>query len=273
MAPKPTPAQIEAMWRNYLTLGDDNPDRFEPLKVKYLHRLLRHLPSDPRCRLCYAPFKGAGGGLSRVLLDRGPSKLNPQLCNVCEKFASEFPGGAEVELSLLFADIRGSTTLAEGMAPRAFSRLISRFYGAATTPLFDAHALVEKFVGDAVTGLFTPGLAGRDHAAAAVRAARAILAATGHRDPGGPWAPVGIGLHTGLAYVGAVSAEGGVGEIAALGDAANVAARLASLAGPGEILVSAEAAAHAHLPTAGLERRELQLKGRAEPVTAWVVPA
>jgi adenylate cyclase len=268
-----SPEEIEAAWRNYLDTGDERDSRPALLKRALLYRLFRRLPSAPRCRLCFSPFHGIGGHLSRILFNRVPSKLNPQMCNACEQFAAENHGGAEVELSVLFADVRGSTTLAEGMRPRDFSQLISRFYDAATHELFNANAIVEKFMGDAVTGLFVRGLAGPEHPAAAVRAARGILAATGHRDPAGPWVPVGIGVHTGRAYLGAVGGESGTPEIAALGDAVNVGARLASLAGSGQALVSAETAARAGLDTAGLEPRELQLKGRTEAVRAWVLPA
>src|SRR5512142_3276585 len=67
--------------------------------------LCRLLPSPPRCRYCYAPFHGAGGALVRSLYGRRQSNLNPTLCNVCEQFASRYQGGAEIELSLLFADV------------------------------------------------------------------------------------------------------------------------------------------------------------------------
>jgi len=273
MPPHLTPEEIEAVWRNFLTTGDERAPARVLVKRKQLYHFFRRLPAAPRCRMCHAPFKGPGGQLVRLLFDRGPSKLNPLMCNYCDKFAATYHGGAEVPVSVLFADIRGSTTLAEGMRPRDFHLVVNRFYNAATEVLFDAHALVEKFIGDEVTGVFAPGLAGQDHAAVAVQTAKEILAVTGHRDPGGPWVPVGIGVHTGIAYVGAVGGEQGVPDIAALGDAINVGARLAALAGPGQIIFSADTAAAARLPMDGLESRELQLKGRAEPVTAWVLPA
>ena len=86
------------------------------------------------------------------------------------------------------------------------------------------------------------------------------LRATGHADPGGPWAPVGAGVHTGRMWFGAVG-EGSHVEITVVGDAVNTTARLASEAGAGEILVSTDAAAAAGLdPT--LARRSLALKGK-----------
>jgi adenylate cyclase len=191
--------------------------------------------------------------------------MNPHLCNVCENFANKYQGGAEIELSMMFADIRGSTSLAEKMSPTEFSRLIDRFYRVTTRVLYRANALVEKLIGDEVTGLFVPGFAGPNHADTAISAAKSILRETGHADPSGPWVPVGIGIHSGLAFVGSVSAEGGRADITALGDAVNTASRLASVANSGEIVVSDVSQTMAGLNIDGLESRNLELKGRSDP--------
>ena len=129
--------------------------------------------------------------------------------------------------------------------------------------------MVNRLMGDQVIGLFVPRFAGEAHSQAAVAAALDLLRATGHADPAGPWVPVGVGIHTGSAYVGAVGASGGVTEIAVLGSAANLAARLSSSAAAGEVLVSEAAAAGATLPSG--EHRELALKGISEPVNVRVV--
>jgi adenylate cyclase len=173
-------------------------------------------------------------------------------------------------LTLLFADVRGSTGLAERTSPLEFSRLMNRFYRVATGVLIDSEAIIDKFVGDEVVALFVPALAGSEHLRAAVRAGRGLLRATGHTDAGGPWLPVGVGIHTGTAYVGSVGGEG-VTDITALGDAVNTAARLASTAGPGEVLVSEATCAAAGLDTAGMEQRQLALRGRSEPVSVRVL--
>lgn len=98
-----------------------------------------------------------------------------------------------------------------------------------------------------------------------------ILAATGHAD-GAPWIPIGVGVHTGVAFVGSVGSESHV-DLTALGDTANIAARLASMAGSGEVLVTVEAADAAELEARGLERRDLALKGRSGPTSVRVIPA
>lgn len=83
--------------------------------------------------------------------------------------------------------------------------------------------------------------------------------------------PVGVGVHTGLAYVGAVGTKEGVNEIAILGSAPNLAARLSSQAADGEVIVSEAAAASAELATVGTESRHPDLKGISQPVSVRVL--
>ena len=259
------------VWRTYMMEGR-LPDYASPpwFEKKYLRPIVRLLPSDPRCKFCYYPFEGVGGAISRTVLGLAPSKLNPQLCNICETLASEYQGGAEIELSILFADVRGSTTIAEHMSPTDFSQLIDRFYKATTKVLFRKNAMVEKLIGDEVTGFFAPGFAGELHARAAFEAGQDILRLTGHEDPDGPWIPVGVGVHTGRTFVGAVSAEGSAADITVLGDTPNTGSRIASQAAAGEVLISEAALNAAALKTEGMEERLLSLKGREEPVKVWV---
>lgn len=263
--------KIELVWRSYLTTGKI-PEFAEPFwyESRYLRPIARLLPSEPRCQVCYYPFQGIGGKFVQAFLNLRPSKMNPHLCNVCENFANKYSGGAEIELSMLFADIRGSTTLAEKVSPTEFSKLIDRFYRVTTKVLYRANALVEKLIGDEVTGLFVPGFAGPNHANTAINAAKSILRETGHLDSSGPWIPVGVGVHTGTAFVGSVSTGGGHADITALGDAVNTASRLASTADAGEIVVSDSSQTMAGLDTSGLESRKLDLKGRSVPIDVWI---
>jgi adenylate cyclase len=184
---------------------------------------------------------------------------------------SQAPGGAEVEISVLFADVRGSTAIAERMLPQEFSRLMARFYGAAAEVIDESDGIVDKFVGDSAVALFIPGFAGSDHATDAIAAARGLLEQTGNDGPK-PWIPVGVGVHTGMSFVGTVG-EGDARDFTALGDTVNIAARLTGLAEAGEVLISAEAATAGGLETTGLERRRLELRGRDQSVDAWVAGA
>ncbi|HLF29091.1 MAG TPA: adenylate/guanylate cyclase domain-containing protein [Anaerolineae bacterium] len=257
-------AMVERLWRAYLTTGEFEKER----RQRHFFGLL---PGTPRCKNCLAPFKGAGSTLVRLVYGKRPSNLNPQLCNVCEQFARQYQGGAEIELSLLFADVRGSTTLAEAMNPTEFSKLINRFYNTATQVMIHTDALIDKIIGDQVAAMYVPGFAGPQHARRALDAAQQILRATGHARPEGPWIPLGVGVHTGTAFVGSVGSEGGTSDITVLGDAANTAARLASSARQGEILISDAAYTSAELDFGPLEKRHLELKGKSEPVLVHVL--
>ena len=128
------------------------------------------------------------------LVGKSQSSASPQLCTSCFTFISKNRGGAEIDCTLLFADIRGSTSLAETMSPLEFHGLLNRFYEAATSVVFSYDGTVDKFVGDEVVATFFPLLAGDRHAERGVAAGRALLAATGHGDRGGPWLPVGVGV-------------------------------------------------------------------------------
>lgn len=187
-------------------------------------------------------------------------------------FAKRYPGGTEIEISMLFVDVRGSTCMAEGMTPGSFGQLMNRFYKAATEVLIRTDAVIDKLVGDEVIGLYLPLFTGSNHARPAVLAARELLLATGHGEERDPWLPIGIGVHTGLAYVGTVGgAEDTVSDITALGDNVNVTARLASVAGPGEALISEATCAAGGVDLGELESRHLELKGRSEPISARVL--
>jgi adenylate cyclase len=246
----PPEAQDEVFWRDYL----NNPDSMQRIG----RRVFSRIPSAPRCRQCGAPFTGPGGRLMRLIGKRQSSR-NPNMCNTCATFMTEHHGGAEIRASLLFADIRGSTTMAERMSTAEFHALLDRFYTAASSAVFAHDGLVDKFVGDELVAVFPP-MWGDRHAIHAVEAAEDLLRATGHADQGGAWAPVGAGVHTGNMWFGAVGV-GDHAEITVLGDTVNTAARLASRAGAGEILVSVEAATSASLDPA-LEHHSLQLKGK-----------
>jgi adenylate cyclase len=82
---------------------------------------------------------------------------------------------------------------------------------------------------------------------------------------------VGIGVHTGLAFVGVVGDESSTADFTALGDNVNITARLASEAGPGEILISDTAFSAAKLDLGELEHRQLELKGKSEPIGVHVL--
>ena len=255
----------EEYWRKFLEGGGDTWKGIG-------RRVLKHIPADPRCRMCAAPFEGPGAPMMR-LMGKRQSEANPNWCTSCSDFMAKHHGGAETEGAMLFADIRGSTSLAERMSPGEYHALLDRYFAAATASVFKYDGFVDKFVGDELVALFFPLLSGERYAARAVAAAQDLLRATGHEEPDGPWVPVGAGVHAGRAWFGIVG-EGSHMELTAVGDTVNVAARLAAHAEAGEVLVSADAAADSDLPP-GLARRTLELKGKSlgtEVVSVRIAP-
>ncbi len=238
--------------------------------IRRYRDLFLHLPSEPRCRLCSAPFGGIGGFITRRT-GRRPWPKNPNFCDGCFVRFQRMPGGAEVDVMLLFADVRGSTPLSESLGSAAFGTLINRFFAVASRAIIDSGGFVEKFVGDEVTGVYLPGWAGPEFAMRAFEAGRRILRETGNGGADEPWVPVGVGLHYGRAYVGTLGTADAVSDFGVLGETANIAARLAGVAGAGELLVSEDAAPLIGVALAPSERRELSLKGVTQPVSVRVV--
>lgn len=252
----------DELWRGLLT-GEGSPLKHDRARYK-------RYPGRPRCKTCLVPLAGPFAPMVRLMTKRGPSRKNPNYCSLCEEFVRTHPGGAEIKISLLFADVRGSTTLAENMSAAAFTSLMNRFFASSNRILIDSDALVDKLVGDEVIGLYIPAIT-KDHSRKGIEAARDLLVATGHADAGGPWLPVGAGVHTGVAYVGAVGSDREIVDFTAMGDAVNVTARLAGLAGRGETLISQAAYAAAGVDLGDLESRRLELKGRTEPIVVKVL--
>jgi adenylate cyclase len=238
------------------------------VRARRLRRFWRMMPGAPRCKICTAPFGAPVGPLLR-LVGKGRWPGNPNYCGGCFKELYAHRGGAEVECTLFFADVRGSTRVAETMRVNDYRALLDRFYAAAAEVLVAHEGIVDKFVGDEVVAIFVPAFTGGAHARQAIDAGVALLRATGY-DGDAPWIPIGIGVNTGPAWVGAVGTADHV-EFTALGDAVNVTARLASAAGGGELLVTEAAARSAGLPLDGLERRQLDLRGKTEATDVVVV--
>src|SRR5258706_4553392 len=255
---KPDPSQ---MWHDWFVTNAFTAE-------KRLHHNLRLLPHDPRCKFCNAPFEGIGGVIVRTLYGRKRSSLNPRFCNVCETTANTNPGGQEVEMSMLFADVRGSTELSEQMSPTEFREVINRFYVKATNAIIQEDGLVEKLAGDAVAAFWGSGFAGPDDVARTGQAAQNILKIMEQQK-----IPVGIGVHAGVAFFGAMGSVDGLVNISAIGDEVNTAARLASKAAAGEILIGEQALKQAHIDENALESRSLELKGISEPVAVRVLHA
>jgi adenylate cyclase len=223
------------------------------------------VPSAPRCKVCAAPFKGIGSVVTAITGHRR-SNANPLMCTPCFGTLRDHPGGAEVEISVLFADIRGSTGLAEKIGAVKFRHLLQHFYAVADRAIDRHGGVVDKFLGDGIMALFVPFISGDNHAAQAIAAGRSLVEKESH-DPRLVEAGVrfGVGVHTGVAFVGTLG-SGDKFDFSALGDTVNAAARLGSLAPANELLVSWTAWQTAGLPADKLDRRPVKLTGREEPL-------
>jgi len=243
-------------WRTILS-GDDPG-------LRWLRATWRRVPGTPRCKVCAAPFQGPARLLARLAL-HGRSPLNPLMCGMCMRALRRHPGGAEITGSVLFADVRGSTGIAERRPPAEYRRLLQGFYALATAAIERRGGILDKFLGDGVMALYVPLTAGRGHAAQAIDTARDILGDL--RRAGGGLADLGVGcgVHTGEMFVGALGTDDRL-DFSALGDTVNVAARLGSLAEPGRLLAGLAAweAAGRGAPE-GVVRRQV-VSGRDTPL-------
>ncbi len=253
----PQPGDLSEFWFDVLS-GE------HPSLRKGVRRFAR-MPSPPRCKLCNVPFAGPFRPILH-LFGFNRWALNEQLCRVCMASMEEHGGGAEIHVSVLYADIRGSTAMAETITPREFTRTLDHFYSIVTRDVDREQGAIDHMAGDGVMAFWIPGFVGADHPQRALSAGMHLVADLVTEKSG---VPTGVAVHTGTAYVGVV---GGVGskDFTVLGDVPNTVSRLASAASPGELLISESIAEAANIDTSRLESRLLTLKGKAEPFPVWV---
>lgn len=239
--------------------------------TRVMKRLLRSLPSTPRCGYCGAPFTGLGARLVRPFGFR-PSRKNPNLCSACIEQAP--PGGTTLEIGVLFADLRGFTSDAESSSPAEAGARLRRFYAHAEKVFFP-EALIDKLIGDEVMALYVPPFlvptateldddVRRHVAHVMLDHARELLERVGY-GTGTPDFEIGIGLDFGEAFIGNLG-DTAVHDFTAVGDVVNTASRLEGVAAAGEVVLSARLAALLPEPIGVPEL--VDLKGKAEPFAA-----
>lgn len=221
-----------------------------------------------RCRLCYAPFTGISAPIARWM-GRGPWPRNPHYCDQCEQFFRDHRGGTEIDIAVVYADVRNSTQLTARISPAEFGALMQRFYLTATKVFVGNDAAIDKMMGDGVIGLCFPELGETDYRQRAARCGIEMLHATGHGSRKEPWLSIGVSVHAGTAFVGSLGVQGGSYEFAALGETMNVGARLVGAAAAGEIVISDAVWPHISDEIAA-EPRSLTLKGVEQPMPAHV---
>lgn len=233
-------------------------DGYEPLKVA--QRIFRRLPHDPRCKLCQNPFGGLGGTLVG-LFGRRPSRKSPSLCQFC--FDHLPPGGIEIDIGVVFADVRASTALGEQSNATAFAERLNGFYATATRVIIHNDGIVDKLIGDEVMGLFIQGVAGAEYRRKAAIAALELASKVTDLS-------IGVAANAGVAFVGNVGSES-VLDFTALGDAVNVGARLQAHASPGEVVLSASLypLIESEYPAVRFDR--VAVRGRSQPVDVAIL--
>ncbi len=248
--------KLDPLWR--AIFSGEHP---ELVRSRKLLRLLSPTAHD-RCRLCYAGFDGFTAPVMRAI-GRAQWLRNPHFCEKCESVLAEHRGGAEIEIAVLYADVRGSTQIAAGMRPTEFAALMQRFFETAIKVFTWSDAIVDKMAGDEVIAVYVPALTGADYRQRAVAAGLKLLRATG------PWLSIGVGVHSGETFMGSIGVEGGNYQFAALGDTMNFGARLVAAAKGGEMIMS-EVVWQDVSGEISAKPRSLELKGYAEPVKAYV---
>jgi class 3 adenylate cyclase len=178
-------------------------------------------------------------------------------------------GGAVVEVTAVFADLRGFTTFSEASTPEQIVAMLNRYFEVATAEILAAGGTIVQFVGDALMALFNAPVRQPDHAVRAAAAAlrmQAGIAAVG--EPG--WPRFRVGINTGPALVGNIGSKE-LRNFNAMGDAVNVAARLETTANPGQVVIGESTRALLPQGTTTEPLGELAVKGRRTPVVAHVL--
>jgi adenylate cyclase len=183
------------------------------------------------------------------------------------------PPPRELEVTVLFSDIRGFSTIAERLTARDIAEIIGRHLGAMAEVISEHGGTIDKFQGDAVMAVFGAPEPSEDHAERALQCALAMqhrqseLNAQGWGTDAVEALHVGIGLNTGVVMAGAVGGGGRL-EYTVIGDAVNIAQRLQSEAGGGEVVAAASTVSAA--PSVAAEPIGPRLvKGREEPVEVF----
>jgi class 3 adenylate cyclase len=180
-------------------------------------------------------------------------------------------GGYRQEVSILFADIRGFTTFGEKLTPEELVDTLNEYLSMAGSSILMFEGTLDKFVGDAVMGIFNAPLEQSDHVLRAVRAAAAIQRAIAeyHTFIGEDRAlAFGVGLHTGEAVVGNVGMSDRM-DYTVIGDTVNVAKRLQENAPGGKVLLSEAVYEIVKGSVKAVFYKDMQVKGREQPVKTY----
>jgi adenylate cyclase len=185
--------------------------------------------------------------------------------------------GERREVSILFSDLRGYTTLSEGMTPEAIAAHLNEYFDAMTKAIFAHHGMINDFVGDAVMAVFGAPVADPDHGLHAVQSAAAMERALADLNVrwatrGLPVLQMGIGIHTGVVFAGNVGGHDRI-KYTVIGDPVNVASRVEGLNKElgTTILITAGTLASLGARAQVKDRGPMHVKGRVEEVRVYEV--
>jgi adenylate cyclase len=185
-------------------------------------------------------------------MGRKPSRKNPTLCQYCIDHLPS--GGIELDVGVVFADVRGSTMIGEQCSATEVAAGLDRFYATATEVLIHHDGGDRQLIGDEVMAPFFRGLAGQDYRRKAALAALDLAASVQEL-------PLGVAANAGTAFVGGVG-SGTVMDFTALGDAVKIGARLQAHASPGEVVLASELYALVAADHPGARSERIELRGR-----------
>ena len=198
------------------------------------------------------------------------SRMNPNLCTICETMFTKVKRKKQVIIpaTVLFADLRGYTTISEAATSSDVVDMLHGFYDGCASAVWERDGIVNKFIGDAVLAIFNFPIMREDHVQQAVIAALDIQQRCSQRKRlvvGGVSVGVGIGIHTGPASIGEVGMA--CKDFTIIGSVVNTASRIQGTANAGEVLVSNEVYQLVADLFPNSESRVCQLKGIEQPLT------
>jgi adenylate cyclase len=200
--------------------------------------------------------------------------LSPEVASALLEDPSQAAlGGSTIEISVLFADLRGFTPFTERSEPAEVVALLNTYFGAVVPIILGVGGTIVQFIGDAIMAIFNAPVRQPDHAVRAARAALAFQARTRELAAAHPdWPLFRVGIATGPAVVGNVGSDE-VRSYSAIGDTVNLAARLQTSAQVGQVVVSPATAAALGSRATLLPIGALSLKGKSQPVEAYELVA
>jgi adenylate cyclase len=182
------------------------------------------------------------------------------------------PGGRQIEISVLFADIRGFTTTCESMPPSEVVEILNRYLDSMEAQVFLEEGTLDKYTGDGMMVLFGAPLPQEDHAERAVRTAlgmqRAATAISGECQGLGHRFVYGIGIATGQAVVGNIGSRRRL-DYTAIGNTVNLASRLESIAPPDTVLISQATWQRVRHMAIAQALEPVRVKGLTDPVQVY----